>query len=842
MRWGRWLILVAIVLIAIAVGATYSERKAALARNAPVPPPRLATGLDGRADDWVYTQSDSDRPRVTVRAKSFKQVRAPSVLQLDGVELQLFNKDGTEYDLVHSAQAEFDIPGKTLYSDGPVEIAMGIPADGSEPSGRKLKITGSGVHFASDTGKATTEREAHFQFDQGGGSATGAEYDPTTKQLHLLHDVKLDWRGKTDEAKPMHIEAGEALYLEGESRVLLMQWSKLMRDALSMEAGPATVLLQDGSVQEVITENAHGVQDDPGRRLEFGADHLDIHFAQNMLVRSMYGQQNGRIVSTSVGMRTTVTADRLDLEFQPSGQQSTLTGAVATGKGVARAEPLPQPGVLLADTRILRSDTIRMQMRPNGQDIDNVVTDGPGTVDFLPNRPEQPKRWMKGDRIWIAYGDENRIRSFRSINAMTRTEKPTVAAGKPAPDKSLAPPPPQVTQSKDLLATFNPMTSELDRLEQKTDFRYEEGLRHATADRAVLEQAKDLMTLDGTARVWDNTGSAAGDHIALYQKTGDYAVDGHVATTRIPDEKGNPGMLSTTEIMQARAQHMTSAQNNQKLHYEGNAVAWQGANRVEADRLDIDRGRHILEAHGKVVSQFIDKAKGDDSKDKAKGDGDKDKAKGDGDKDKAKSEPAKGTAAKTSTAQVSASTKNLPLKTVADDRGKEIISKDVANKNIDAGIDSPAKSTDGKAKSSKAAVGPVYTVVRAPDLIYDEDSRIANYQGGATLARPGLNVVGRAIRAFLRDSDSDSSLDKAFADGEVKIVHTDGPRTRVGTSEHAEYYADDEKVLLNGGSPLLVDSLKGKTSGHELTWFAHNDRLLVNGIESRPADSLLRKK
>ena len=287
---------------------------------------------------------------------------------------------------------------------------------------------------------------------------------------------------------------------------------------------------------------------------------------------------------------------------------------------------------------------------------------------------------------------------------------------------------------------------------------------------------------------------------------------------------------------------MTSAQNNQKLHYEGNAVAWQGANRVEADRLDIDRGRHILEAHGKVVSQFIDKAKGDDSKDKAKGDGDKDKAKGDGDKDKAKSEPAKGTAAKTSTAQVSASTKNLPLKTVADDRGKEIISKDVANKNIDAGIDSPAKSTDGKAKSSKAAVGPVYTVVRAPDLIYDEDSRIANYQGGATLARPGLNVVGRAIRAFLRDSDSDSSLDKAFADGEVKIVHTDGPRTRVGTSEHAEYYADDEKVLLNGGSPLLVDSLKGKTSGHELTWFAHNDRLLVNGIESRPADSLLRKK
>jgi lipopolysaccharide export system protein LptA len=786
MRRGRWLILVAIVLIAFAIGATYFQRKAALIRDAPSPPPKLATGIDGSADDWVYTQSDADRPRVTVRAKSFKQVRAPSVLQLDGVELQLFNKDGSEYDLVHSAQAEFDIPGKSLYSDGPVEIAMGVPVDGSKPSGRRLKINGSGVHFASDTGKATTEREAHFEFDQGGGSATGAEYDPTTKQLHLLHNVKLDWRGRTEDTKPMHIEAAEALYLESESKVLLMQWSKLTRDALHMEAGPATVLLTNGAVQEVLTESARGVQDDPGRKLEFGADHLDIHFGENMMVLSIKGQQNGKLVSTSKGMQTTVTSDVLDLGFQPTGKQSILTGAVATGKGVAQAQPLPQPGELLAETRILRSDTIRMQMRPNGEDIDNVVTDGPGTVDFLPNRPGQPKRWMKGDRIWIAYGADNRIQTFRSINAMTRTDKP---AGDRASEKTGQPPPPQLTQSKELLATFDPKTSELARLEQKTDFRYEEGVRRGTAERATLDQAKDLMTLDGTARVWDNTGSAAGDHIALYQKTGDYAVDGHVATTRIPDDKGNPGMLSTSEMMQARAQHMTSAENNQKLHYEGTAVAWQGANRVEADRLDIDRGRHILEAHGKVVSQFLDKDKNGD-----KG----------------------GSTGKAADGVVTG--KSVSAKVSGDDSGK-------------------GKNSKGGSKNS-----PIYTVIRAPDLIYDEETRIANYQGGAALARPGLTVAGRAIRAFLRDSDSDSSLDKAFADGDVKIVHTKGARTRVGTSAHAEYYTDDEKVLLDGGNPLLVDSLKGKTTGDQLTWFAHNDRLLVNGVESRPAESLLRKK
>ena len=68
--------------------------------------------------------------------------------------------------------------------------------------------------------------------------------------------------------------------------------------------------------------------------------------------------------------------------------------------------------------------------------------------------------------------------------------------------------------------------------------------------------------------------------------------DGHVATTRTPDQKGpSTAMLSSAEVMQGRAQHMTSAERNQKLHYEGGAIVWQGANRVEAERVDIDRGR-----------------------------------------------------------------------------------------------------------------------------------------------------------------------------------------------------------------------------------------------------------
>jgi lipopolysaccharide export system protein LptA len=123
---------------------------------------------------------------------------------------------------------------------------------------------------------------------------------------------------------------------------------------------------------------------------------------------------------------------------------------------------------------------------------------------------------------------------------------------------------------------------------------------------------------------------------------------------------------------------------------------------------------------------------------------------------------------------------------------------------------------------------------------------VAVYQGGVVLTRPSLTVNSKELQAFLKPEDSDSSLDKAFADGAVKIVSTTTTvkpaRTRVGTSEHAEYYADEQKVILQKGQPLLVDNVKGKANGRQITWWANNDRLLVEGETDKPAEGTIRKK
>lgn len=791
MRRFRWLFLAAILGILVSIGATYFRQKRTLASNAPVPPQPLEAGVAARANDWVYTQSDGSRPHVTVRAKNFRQVKAPSVMELDGVELQLFNKDATEFDLVKCAKAQFDTLAKSLYSDGDVEITMSVPADGP-PRGRVLKIHGSGVRFESDTGKASTDRATTFDFDQGSGSAVGSDYDPSTRELHLRSQVVLDWRGKTADSPPMHVEAGEAYYRERDSKVTLLPWSKLTRGLLNMEAKASVVTLDKGEIRQADVEAGRGVQEDPDRRVEFAANQLAMHFGDGMVMEKIEGSGNSRLVSTTPAMRTTVTGDHVDVDFAPTGKESLLTAATARGNGVAEAQPVGKPGADLPDTRVLRSDTIHLKMRPGGQEMESVETEGPGTVDFLPNRAGQPKRWLKGDRIWLAYGEGNRIQSFRSINASTRTEKPA-EKGKPAP-------PPALTESKEITAAFDPKTSELSRLEQKTNFRYEEGSRRASADSATLEQPKDLMTLEGSARVWDPTGSVSADHIVMNQKSGDFAAEGHVASTHMPDKTGNSSaMLSSDEILQTRAQKMVSTDSNSVIHYEGNAVAWQGASRVEADRIDIDRNGQSFEAHGKVISQFADKSQDKSKPDTAKQDVSR--------QDRAKSPPSKASAQKSSQA-------------------KEPAAKPVA----------PSTKPENSGP-------PVFTKVQAQDLVYDGGTRIANYTGGVTLTRPGLNVTGKEMHVYLKDSGSDSSLDKAFADGAVKIVSTNSAKKiRNGASEHAEYYADDQRVILTGGDPTLADAVKGQTHGQELTLFLNNDRLLVNGEEKRPADSILRKK
>ena len=766
MRHLRWLIVAAFVLILALVIRSYYKGPVEVTSLEPAVV--MKPGDNMQAQKWSATLTDKGHEKVRIQAQSMRQNKDSGKLDLDDVDLEIPKKTGNKFDKVHTAKAQFDTATQTLFADGDVEIILAVP-EGEEPNGHLLHIKTSAVTFVKD-GRATTDKPIEFVFDRGSGKGVGADFDPESRDLILRDQVELIWTGADHKAAPMHVQAGHALYKEKESIVFLEPWSKMTRDTLSMEAGPAVLKLVKGRIDTVETTNAKGVKEQPLKKLEYEAKQLKMNLTAKGQVSSMLAENDAVLVSTSTTARTQINSDKIDMAFEPGDKETSLTKAIATGHTIVESKPVPRPNVLPGDTRILKSDTIDLTMRPGGEEIDSVVTRAAGTFEIIPNRPAQSHRWITGDQFWIQYGESNQIQSFRTVNASTRSEnppKPPKPSQKKAPDN-----PPALTWSKTLKADFDPKTSQMTKLYQEQDFKYEAGDRKALAQKGTLDQTNDQITLTGAARVWDATGSTNADTIVMNQKSGDFLAEGNVNSTRLPDKKGNSSALSNNdEPTQGKANKMTAANNSRHIVYEGNAVSWQGANRITADKIDIDRENGVLRAAGNVNSQFVDKTEQET---------------------KPGDPPAK-------------------------------------------------KKTDKKPKERAASI---YTVVKAPEMVYTEDNRLAYYKGGAVMTRPGLTVKGQDLRAYLNDSEEDSSLDRAVIDGKSEITQVADKRKRVGTSEHAEYYAGEEKIMLEGGQPKFVDSIKGKTEGRQLTYFTNDERMIVDGTlaEKRPESLLIKKR
>jgi lipopolysaccharide export system protein LptA len=771
MRRFAPLILLGFLVIVSGVGWTYYERLKLLAASSPVKPKRLAPGLSATFHGWTYSHTSSQKTVIRLHADDFQELDGKD--ELAGMTLDIYNKDGQKYDHITSAKAEFDVASGMLYSDGEVEITLNVPLDG-EPTARLMGIKSSGVHVESKTGKANTDRMATFKFDRGDGHATGADYDPTTGELNLHGQVSMTWRGTDPGMIPMKIETDQLNYKEKDGKVFLTPWSRLTRDTLMLNAGPAIVTIKKGNIQFVETTQAKGTDRRPGRNLDFAANQLRLDFNDYNQIQKITGVDQAHVVSSGETSLTTLTSDRVLMDFETTDTDSILRSAVSQGHSTMESKPVIKPGVDADETRVLKSDTIWTKMRPGGQEIESVETQGAGGLEFLPNRPEQSHRWMNGDHIWMTYGPKNTIQTFRSIAVTTRTEKPKEKDAKTDPA-------PELTWSKNLVATFLPNSSKLASLDQSGDFRYEAGERKAKAERALLDQPNNVITLIGGARMSDSSGTADADKIVMNQMSGDFTAEGHVTSNRMPDKKKDDdseggGMLSEDEPLHARANKMVSTDNNLVIRYEGNAVLWQGADRLEAETVEIDRENNLLKAHGHVLSQLLDKTKDADTK--------------------------------------------------AD--GK-------------IGADPPSKADPPRKAPAKPSLR-IFTVVKAADLDYNDDTRLAHYTGGVTLERPDMIVKALDVHAYLRNDSDDSSLDHALADGKVEVHKKMPDRTRDATSDHAEYYVDEDKVILEGGQPRLVDSTRGTTRGEKLTWYSSDDRLLVNGVPQQQVKSVLHHK
>jgi lipopolysaccharide export system protein LptA len=142
-------------------------------------------------------------------------------------------------------------------------------------------------------------------------------------------------------------------------------------------------------------------------------------------------------------------------------------------------------------------------------------------------------------------------------------------------------------------------------------------------------------------------------------------------------------------------------------------------------------------------------------------------------------------------------------------------------------------------KSGKAT--PVH--ITSAHLNYADAERKVFLDGGVTAKGSDTTLTAQQMTVFLRSrSESQAGagpgtpgqVERIVAEGKVVITQP----ARHATGDRLVYTAAEDKFVLTGGSsggiPSIFDAERGKITGDSLTFYRHDDRVLVEGKETSP--------
>ena len=125
-------------------------------------------------------------------------------------------------------------------------------------------------------------------------------------------------------------------------------------------------------------------------------------------------------------------------------------------------------------------------------------------------------------------------------------------------------------------------------------------------------------------------------------------------------------------------------------------------------------------------------------------------------------------------------------------------------------------------------------------LTYQDSERQAHFDGNVVLRSADGTVTADRVTVFLQargvsgtenPQKGASQLEKIVAEGHVVLQQQD----RRGSGNRLVYLAKDASFSLTGGPPSIFDAEHGKVTGDSLTFFSHDDRVLVEGGNSAPS-------
>jgi lipopolysaccharide export system protein LptA len=129
--------------------------------------------------------------------------------------------------------------------------------------------------------------------------------------------------------------------------------------------------------------------------------------------------------------------------------------------------------------------------------------------------------------------------------------------------------------------------------------------------------------------------------------------------------------------------------------------------------------------------------------------------------------------------------------------------------------------------------------ITSAHLKYDDAERRVFLDGGVTAKGNDVTLAAQQMTVFLLSHSQSQATARPATPGQVERIVAQDNVVITQPSRHAAgdrlvYTAADDKFVLTGGPPSIFDAERGKITGDSLTFFRHDDRVLVEGKETSP--------
>ncbi len=799
-RLRRILAATAVLLTALVAGMYFYARSRATNVLKSIPK-KIGYDIKQTAHGFQFSKSDGQRTLFTVEASDLKQFKLDGNAELHNVNIVVYGRDSSRYDQISGDDFAYNQGTGDVTAMGDVSIDLvANPAGLTSPDQSAPKELKNPIHlktrnliFNKNTGNAWTDARVEFRTPQASGSAVGINYEGKSNQLILSSQIHLEVTGP-------HAAVIEAKHgvITNEPRLIVLDQPRLTRESGNVQAVQATFHLgRENHVENIVATGdvrmeARTVPRKASTKAAAHKGAVTKERTDQETPTEMRGRSDRAEFLFSPGedlLRTANLSRQVHFEETGSRPMQGEAGRVildfAGQNELQKVHALENVHLIQKQSEAIASSNTASGSQDfdlNASAIDFKVTEGrflqqavtSGAAQITIAQPSGAKSPPATQRTVVTAGKftADFARSDGATHLATIHGAPDARIVSSTPGQ-----PDRISTSDSVEATFLPQGG-IETITQTGQFTYADNLgpdkrMQAWADSARYTPANQMLLLIGSPRVANGGMATTANTIRINRANGDALADGDVKST-YSDVKENPNgaLLASSSPIHVTAQTMTAHNAPPVALYKGNVRLWQDANVIEAPSIQFDRDHRNVTALG---------------------------------------------------------TPAQPVQTIL------VQSEKVQSEKP------PPPAADKSRRSAKAGSAPSGTspiTITAAKVTYVDSERKVHYEGDVLAKATEFTASAKTADAYLLPHSQSSiqplstpgQLDRMVAEGNVLIQQ---PKRRA-EGQKLVYTAAEDKFVLTGGPPSIFDAEQGKITGVSLTFFRHDDRVLVEGEASSP--------